>query len=181
MPRTRPLARLLPNAATFLSVVMCLAAIAAWVRSEFAKDTFQWHSPRSRLFWTFGYAEGLCWFGRMDASSGLPPGFTVSSSVPPGRWAVESNLRANPDHVNFAGVLWSREQTVPTTADDTDIRVLAIPLGIPIAMSAPLTARAIFLLVKRRRRPKPGLCPSCGYDLRATPERCPECGRIAAR
>jgi hypothetical protein len=43
----------------------------------------------------------------------------------------------------------------------------------------PLTS----MLVRRwqRRRQRAGFCPACGYDLRATPDRCPECGAVGVK
>ena len=43
---------------------------------------------------------------------------------------------------------------------------------------APALLPSLWLLrrVRRRRRRRRGLCPACGYDVRASPGRCPECG-----
>jgi hypothetical protein len=55
---------------------------------------------------------------------------------------------------------------------------LTLPLWCPILLTAVLPVMRVWSTVRARR--KRGLCPKCGYDMRATPERCPECGRIAA-
>ncbi|HLL90613.1 MAG TPA: hypothetical protein VK324_15035 [Tepidisphaeraceae bacterium] len=43
-----------------------------------------------------------------------------------------------------------------------------------------LLAGLVLLAWRRLRPPKPGCCHKCGYDLRATPDRCPECGAVPA-
>jgi hypothetical protein len=54
-------------------------------------------------------------------------------------------------------------------------------LGLVFVVFAIWGFRGALAMLRRYPRRKPvGVCPACGYDLRATPDRCPECGTVPA-
>lgn len=84
---------------------------------------------------------------------------------------------------------WELEYVVQQTRDAWSARWQAIvPPRVVFAAVATLWAFPVARLVGRvrrrvmrsRRRAAAGLCVACGYDLRGSPGRCPECGHAAA-
>jgi len=54
--------------------------------------------------------------------------------------------------------------------------------GWPLMISLILISLCVTLLMRQRRLDRMGNhCRNCGYDLRATPDRCPECGVVPVR
>ena len=51
-----------------------------------------------------------------------------------------------------------------------------IPLYLPMLLFGAWAAYFLHPVHRRRKRRKLGLCVKCGYDVRGSAERCPECG-----
>jgi len=67
----------------------------------------------------------------------------------------------------------------PALGGTVTTSLLLVPYWQPLVLAAILPVwRAAARRATRRRR-RPGRCAGCGYDLRATPERCPECGAVS--
>jgi hypothetical protein len=83
-----------------------------------------------------------------------------------GHWVV----KPNPAQRGSFGFYFRRQSGY------TDIYV---PHWFLLMLMALLPVLCLLSRHRARRRSREGLCPSCGYDLRATPDRCPECGAVA--
>lgn len=70
------------------------------------------------------------------------------------------------------------------TIDSGPVRHRQVSVMFPYWLVATLLAvwpgALLFALSRRRSRSTVGLCANCGYDLRASPDRCPECGTAVA-
>jgi hypothetical protein len=68
-----------------------------------------------------------------------------------------------------------------TTSADASVDGVAIPYWPLIVASLAPPVLLVRRAVRARRRTRMNQCITCGYDLRETPERCPECGASGAR
>ena len=60
-------------------------------------------------------------------------------------------------------------------------RAISIPYWAMVALTGTPSFAWNFRAIRRSARRRRGLCGGCGYDLRATNERCPECGEMVPR
>ena len=177
------------------SLVLCAATCVLWARSHWHQDGFVF-ARGGRLTWgrcdrgkvallTIDGDDGpdragrVRWGGRWDWGE-LPP---VPGTIGWGREASDPYVRLG----GFQYVRGTQEyltSRTPFAIASRPFRLVVVPLWSPAAATAwpvlPLAARAV-RRVRSRWVPEPGRCPVCGYNLRATPVRCPECGAVPAK
>ena len=92
------------------------------------------------------------------------------------RWIDTGTGGARDAPLNYYGYVF------PTDSDEDPLLFVPYEKAMLSAAVLPLTWLVVWRVSDHRRaaRAKVGLCRRCGYDLRATPGRCPECGTPAA-
>lgn len=73
------------------------------------------------------------------------------------------------------------KQPTPFTNLNYAYRVVSVPCWSVVAAALICPAFTLRRQRQHRKRQAKRLCLVCGYDMRATPERCPECGELPAQ
>jgi hypothetical protein len=164
-----------------ISLLLCIATVALWIRSYVVVDRISnarpsgdWLDVRTieNVRGTFAYRLGTRFSDLMSSGWSYETLRAADHGGPRRRWMTGRRLEflgltITIRHVAVGALERVGEATIP--------HWLLAPL---FAILPSLRLRAILRSHKRLRR---GLCAACGYDLRATPDRCPECGAISHR
>jgi hypothetical protein len=175
------------NSLTALSLLLCLTTVVLWVRSYVAHDALLF--GRDRAYWIMPQ-RGVLHFGsheRFIAPSGWTPrdiGTVGRLSSFSTHWYarfVQNDTKMG-THWTWGRFGIAREVsanfTYPLLGLDSVSRThrLQIPLwSFALSLMVPPMIKAKRHITARRRAAL-SRCMRCGYDLRATPARCPECG-----
>ena len=173
------------NLLTAMSLLVLVLSGALCVRSYFDFDSVSYYradgqhrehslfigSVRSWISFGFGRAprfrsEGM---GLLIGSEALQPADADD---------LNDYDTADPPKIRLPGLRarWFRRTVHP--GDSYWNFVLMIRLWIPLLLGPVLPAIWLWRRCLRKRI-STGRCTCCGYDLRATPDRCPECGKAA--
>jgi hypothetical protein len=150
------------NIMAAMSLFLCVTGAALWVRSYWVVDNIAWNGARAAITLSTSDCTLEIWHlsGRLDICDG---------------WSHTSSPNDRPEYIWG----WYEFRT------DGQFKI-AIPFWLICLVTA--FHFATWMIVRRihrwrraRRSAHPGsLCSMCSYDLRATPERCPECGTAPA-
>lgn len=174
------------NFLSVVSLVLFLAAGMACVQSLSVPFAWWWFDSQERQLGT--YTVSSRWIIRSRAAqfvlikdTSWPAGLLQGSSDNP--WVVVSNtptagLRLlGLEYSVYSGVpMWSSYAPPPGTPPPILAKVWVVPYPWLMVLAAILPVRWAILKKQLQRRRQLGLCPTCGYDLRASTRRCPECG-----
>lgn len=180
---------ILLNAATALSLLFCVLAAVWWIRSQYVTESITLASRNCTLISEPAYLheEGIIshclvstrgqigytreeYYHGEDVSGGV--GFDVLVALAGGGMDVRPVFNQLGFDVSTAKRGLDDNARVPW-------RVM-LPYWFLVAVFALLPLRRTWTMWKRQPQ-RPGACVNCGYDLRATPERCPECGRVTEK
>jgi hypothetical protein len=174
------------------SAMLFIAGILSWLRSPWGFADSYAISPGQTTYFVASAKGGvrlmrqrvLAWGSPRFAGDGRHLGYIIITQD----GGITSKQRCGPDEPTHGllGFGWGQKQfsTVVSRLAPTpigvkvamDYRVVAVPYWFILLGLCVLPGLWVHHSLRQHQRRIGGLCPVCGYDLRASPDRCPECG-----